>query len=140
MTLGADHFTVRDDIADGHYSGLTTRARAGEALALFDVCYMKSDGKLWKAKADAAATMPGLYMATEALAADAYGTFLVLGYARDNTWTWTGGGILYVSDTTAGAMTQTAPSDPGEQVQRLGIAMTAHVVYFNPDLTVVEVG
>lgn len=125
--------------ADHEVLGRTVRGQAGENLALFEVCYLKSDGKLWKSKADAAATMPALYMATGALAAEAYGTFLVLGYARDDTWNWTVGGFVYAFDDTGGAMIQVAPSDSGDQVQRLGIAVTADLVFFKPDLTILEI-
>lgn len=36
---------------------------AGENLVSKNICYRKLDGKLWKAQADAAATMPGMALA-----------------------------------------------------------------------------
>lgn len=127
-TLGTDHT----------WCGLTCDGTAGEDLAIGEVCYLKSDGKFWKSDADAAATMPVVAMATAAISADASGVFLLMGFYRDDTWNWTIGGFLYAS-TTAGAMTQTAPSGSGDQVQKVGIALTADIVYFNPDITIVEI-
>ena len=139
LTYNHETDYITDLPSDQKVSGRVVRGQAGENLAIFEVCYMKSDGKLWKAQADAAATMPALYMATEAILADAYGTFLTDGYARDDSWNWTVGAILHAFDDTAGAMIQTAPSDTGDQVQRVGIAVTADVVFFKPDITMVEI-
>ena len=57
---------------------------------------------------------------------------------RDDTWTWTVGGLIYVS-TTTGTLTQTAPSGTGDQVQVVGYATHADRMYFNPSLVLVEV-
>jgi len=121
-TLGTDHFA----------SGLTVTATAGESLVFGDVCYLKSDGKLWKAKADAATTVPCFYMAMATIAADADGVFLEIGKVRDDTWSWTVGAVLYVSTATAGALTETKPTGSGNQIQQIGIAMAATVVDFRP--------
>jgi len=81
-------------------------------------------------------------MPCRALAAAAgTGTQLVLlqGFLRDDTFAFTPGGDLYISITT-GALTQTAPSGTGDQVQKVGFAWTADIVYFSPgDYTIVEV-
>jgi hypothetical protein len=124
--------------SDHSASGVTLSATAGETVALGDVCYLKSDGKFWKADADAQATADGmLAMATAAISADATGVFLLQGLYRDDTWTWTVGGKLYVG-ATAGNPTQTAPSTTG-QIQRIvGYALSADVAYFGPDTTFVE--
>ena len=62
---------------------------------------------------------------------------LLNGIITDTAWTWTVGGIMYVN--TAGTMTQTAPAGNGDQVQVVGIALTATTVYFNPSGVLVEV-
>lgn len=124
------------------WCGTTCDGTAGEALAQFDVCYLKSDGKFWKADADAAATMPVIAIATAAISAEASGVFLLMGFVRKDAWTWTIGGFLYADEGTGGTvggMTQTAPSGSGDQVQKVGIALTADIIYFNPDLTIVEI-
>jgi hypothetical protein len=64
-TPGSDHLSF----------GIKTQLVAGENVAFGDVCYLKSDGKLWIIDADAAASMPGIAMADATIAADATGYF-----------------------------------------------------------------
>lgn len=131
---------LTDVNSSGQWSGPYRWGTAGEALSKYDICYRDvTGGNLKKAQANAAATMPGLFMALEDIALDAEGKFLCLGFITNSGWAWTVGSELYVSDTVAGGMTHTAPADSGEQVQRIGIAETATTIYFKPDLTVVEV-
>lgn len=118
-------------------SGIKFTDTAGESLVFGNLCYMKSDGKWWKADADAIATMPGLALALATIAADADGVFLKMGFARDDTWNWTAGGALYAS-TVAGGLTQTAPSGSGDIVQKVGFALTADIFYFKPSLSLLD--
>jgi hypothetical protein len=107
---------------------------AGESLAFGDVCYMKSDGKFWKADANAASAYPATAMAIATISTNASGTFLMSGQARLDSWNWTIGGVVYLS-TTAGSMTQTQPSATDDVIQVLGIAHpNADTVYFHPSL------
>lgn len=132
------HFDSTPD--DDHtYDGITHPGVVGEDFALFQVGYRKSDGKFWLAGKDAAATMPGVVLATAAIdeSEDANGTFLFVGFARDDTWDWTVGGLIYVGD--SGALTQTAPSGNLDIVQCVGFAMTGDVIFFNPNTAAVEV-
>jgi len=125
--------------SDNTWSGMTAVLTAGENLAINELGYIKSDGKVWKAKADAAATMPCVVIATGTINADNAGVFLMLGFMRDDDWDWTPGGSIYVSEATGGALTQSAPDGAGEQVQILGVALTADIIMFKPDLTLVEI-
>jgi hypothetical protein len=120
-------------------NGVTGTFTAGESLSFGDICYVKSDGKMWKADANASTTMPVVMMALGSISADASGSFLAFGIARNDAWNWTVGGALYASAATTGALTQTAPSGSGDQVQVVGIATHADRVFFRPDLTLVEV-
>lgn len=129
--------------SDHTVSGTVATMTAGENLAIGDVCYRKSDGKWWKADADAAASMPALAMATDTISADATGVFLLNGFIRDDTWNWTVGGLIYAgsgatSSHTAGAINQAAPNGSGDQVQVIGIAYSADVIYFCPSLNTLE--
>ena len=63
---------------------------------------------------------------------------LLQGFARDDTWNWTPGDIIYMS-TTDGALTATAPSGTGDQVQVVGIATHADRIYFNPSYVLVQI-
>ena len=124
-----------DHAASGPQASLT----AGEAVVFGEVCYVKSDGKLWKSDADAATTMPAMFMALATIGADAAGLFMVgPGFVRDDTWAWTVGGLIY-ADTTAGALSQTAPTGSGDQRQVVGIATHADRMYFCPCPVLVEV-
>jgi len=129
--LGTDH----------HYSGITAQMQVDVNGTGFGAAlYMASDGNLEEADADADTTMPCFCLALEA------GTgskkVLLQGFIRDDTWNWTNVGatlgIVYVS-TTTGALTQTPPSGSGDQVQRVGFAISADAIYFNPSLDVIEI-
>jgi len=124
--------------ADHSGIGICTVGTVGETVAMGDVLYMKSDGKFWRADADAAATMPGMLLAMAAITAGNNGNLMHLGYFRDDSWSWTIGELLYVS-VTPGNPTQTAPSGTGDQVQVIGTAVSAHVIFFNPSPVLVEV-
>ena len=139
LSASVDALTFPTTIAADHSAnGIVISSVAGENLAFGDLCYRKSDGKYWKADANAASTMPGAVMALETISAAASGSFLKIGFARDDSWSWTVGGLIYAS-TDAGGLTQTAPSGSGDQVQVVGYAYSATVVYFNPDGTLIEV-
>jgi hypothetical protein len=93
---------------------------------------------MWKADADASATVPVVAMAGAAILADAAGAFILNGFVRDNAWSWTVGGLIYAS-TTSGGLTQTKPSGSGDQVQIVGWAKASNIMYFNPSLDVLEI-
>jgi len=96
-------------------------------------------GRFVKAQANATTTMPCVALHYPANKNDGdTSRFLIQGTVRDDSWTWTPGGRIYVSDGTAGALTQTAPSDDGDFIQVVGIALTADVMYFAPELTTIE--
>lgn len=121
-------------LADGAVSGITISRTAGATAVAFDAGYVYSDGKIKLAQADAAGTLPSVFLATAGINTDASGTWLAIGLARKDTWTWTPGGKLYVSAATAGALTQSAPTTPN-LVQCVGVALTATIILWNPDLS-----
>ena len=98
---------------------------AGEALSKGEAVYLKSDGKFWKAKADADATMPSMGLVVND--ADAAGEVVVqrVGPFSETGWSWSAGDRLYVSEPTAGAMTATKPSS---RAQPMGIAIDSDTV------------
>jgi len=111
---------------------------AGEGVVLGDAVYMKNDGKVWKSDADLATTMPIIALAAETVDADAAGQFLHQGYIYKAAWDWTIGGIIYAS-VTPGELTQIAPVGSGDQVQVVGVAITADIIHFNPSYELVEI-
>lgn len=128
---------IASPTTDHTATGIITELTAGEALVFGDVCYIASTGKALLGDADALATAGAVALALETLSTDGAGNFLLHGIARDDTWNWTPGGLLYLS-TTAGDMTQTAPSGTDDVIQVLGVATHADRIYFNPSLVQVE--
>lgn len=128
--------------ADLSYCGPTIQGTAGETTGIGDVCYMKNDGKYWKAKADAAGTASAVVMATGTINANATGLFLLWGLLRNDAG-WGGaltvGGMLFLSDATSGAITQLAPTTSGHINEDLGYAYGARTVYFDPNTVTVIV-
>jgi len=124
---------------DHTYSGYTFEYAVGETVTFGQVLYMDATALEYKkTDADASTTMPAVVMAMEGGADGETITLLHEGFVRDDSWNWTVGGIIYAS-TTPGAMTQTAPSGSGDQVQALGYAITADKMFFKPNLVLVEI-
>lgn len=131
--IGTNNVMPNTLTTDLTYSGQTMTATAGESLVFGDVCYAKSDGKMWKADANGTNTYPVRVMALGTINADASGTFLIQGKVRNDAWSWTIGGTLYLS-TTAGSMTQTQPAATDDVIQVLGYAFpNADTIIFNPE-------
>lgn len=122
---------------DRTVNGITVEDTVGEDVIFGEVLYMKSDGKYWKADASASSTMPILAIASENISADATGNLLHQGYIKDNSWSFTAGNLVY-SNTTAGDISTSTPTGSGEQVQVVGQAIAATIIYFDPNLTLIE--
>ena len=131
-------------VADGEYSGNVALFQAGEDLTAGEVVYFKSDGKVHKAVATAAATSRCTAMCVATVSANAMGPFLLEGFARfDSEFpTWTVGGALFTPEAETSSKNvpeQTAPDTDGDFVQVIGYAVSTDAVYFKPDSTVIEV-
>jgi len=130
--------------ADLTSSGITATFTAGEALERGEVVYFKaSDSKMWKAVATASATSRCVAMAANDIAADAAGLFLLQGFLQDTGTfpSYTVSGLLYTPEaetTSQNVPEQTAPDTDGDFIQIIGWAVTADIVYFKPDSTVIE--
>lgn len=133
IVLKGDDGVFMEDAAssDHQASGAKVVLTAGENLVFGDVCYVKSDGKAWKADANAAEPAPRAWLvALGTINTNATGSFAAPGcFIRDDSWSWTVGGPVYLSDT-AGAMTQTAPNHN----RALGIATHADRMFFFPQV------
>lgn len=119
-------------------SGLIASMTCGETITLGNLCYIKSDGLMWKTDADAAATMPGVAIALGSQSAGNATNFLFYGFFRDDSYAWTVGSLLYASGT-AGAITATAPSGTTDVVQAVAVATHADRIFFNPSLVTATV-
>lgn len=126
--------------SDHTASGMKITLTAHANVAFGDVCYINADGEAQLIDADAIATMSAVVMAIATISADASGSFLMLGIARDDTWAWTVGGLIYgtVTGTSGNTLSQTQPSGTDDVVQIMGVATHADRIYFNPQLVQVE--
>lgn len=104
---------------------------SGSTVAFGDVCYMAADGELTLA-APETATTPAIAMALEAGTDGVANEWLYQGHVRNDAWSWTVGGELYLA--AAGGMTQTVPTTG--QKQKLGVATHTNRIWFNPSLKV----
>jgi hypothetical protein len=127
---------------DGTWSGLTFLGTAGEALAIGENVYRNANGKMYKADAADVAKMPVLAMSTATIAQDGTGAFLAYGFMRRDAWTWTEHGVrIYVSATTPGAMTESAPTGANKHIQEVAVIIdsvigggSSDIIFFNPSL------
>lgn len=121
-------------------NGLAIQLNAGEALAQNEVVRLGSGGTFVKAAMTAASTANGLLgFTTAATSSGSSGVFLTNGLFADASWSWTPGSPLYVSASTAGLITSTAPSTSGNIVRIIGAAISSSEIYFCPDNTYIQV-
>lgn len=115
------------------YSGETISMTYGESIVPGDILYLKSDGAVWKADANAATLYPAIGLALETASSGSHLVLLRGIYRDDSRYAFTVGGVVYLS-TTAGGETQTAPAATDDVTQVLGVATHADRIYFNPSL------
>jgi hypothetical protein len=121
---------------NGTYEGETITVTVDDASSAFGkVLAQASDFNYDLADADAATSSTGLVMALSSGSGSK--SVLLRGQICDTSWNWSAG-FLYL-DTTAGSMTQTAPSGSSDQVVVLGWALSADTIFFAPSLVLVEV-
>jgi hypothetical protein len=123
--------------ADGAYSGITISGTAGATLAFGDLVYLAAADSRWElADADAASTSGDviLGMCVLAAASDADPTrILLIGNIRADAVfpALTIAAPAYVG-TTAGDIQTAQPSGTDDVIRRVGFALTADELYFNP--------
>jgi len=124
--------------SDHTYSGIMDYQIVGESVVFGNLLYFNWTDKEWKkTDADLAANMPGLRIALESKIDGQFCKMLVMGYIRDDAWDFTGA-MVYTS-ATAGGVTSTAPSTTGQQLQRVGVAKSADILFFDPSIDVGEI-
>ncbi|MFO7574648.1 MAG: LamG-like jellyroll fold domain-containing protein [Bacteroidales bacterium] len=128
---------LNSPVKDMSASGITSYGNVNSNTAGYGAAlYMASDGNYEEADAGSAATMPCVALALET--GTGRKSILLQGYIRNDSWTLTPGGLVYVSPVT-GVLTQTAPSATGQQVQIVGYATQANTIFFNPNLMLIEI-
>ena len=113
-------------------SGLTSFGTTTPAVTYSQALHVHTDGTYVLADADDSDLVPCTALAIDTGAGSGK-EVLLQGYINNSSWTWTVGGMIYLS-TTAGGLTQTAPSAAGEIVQIVGYAVDTDIMYFNPQL------
>lgn len=118
--------------------GWTITGTVNESVTPGTLLSMGNNGKWAKSNESSANAMPAAGIALEAASGDGDVDILIFGLYRDDSlYNWTPGAILYV-DNVDGAIAATAPGDSGDLIQVVGIAITADIILFNPDYTLME--
>lgn len=111
-------------------TGMILTLTYGESIVPGDLLYVKSDGAVWKADANAI-VFPVSFLALETASSGSH-TVLACGIYRDDTrYNFTVGGLVYLA-IAAGGETQTVPAATNDLDQVVGIAMHADRLYFCP--------
>lgn len=113
-------------------SGLVIQGMAGENLGSKKLVYLNSDGTWKLAHASVTSKMPSLGITMERINVGQGGSILKEGYIGRSDWAFTTGDRVYVSENAAGELTQTAPSNPVNIIQEIGIAASSKLVWFSP--------
>lgn len=107
-------------------AGLT----AGATIAQWEAVYLDGSSTWQLADANGTGTYPCRGLAVAAYVSTNSAIIINKGIVRNDAWTWTPGGTVYLS-TTAGGLTQTAPSTSGDKVQQIGYALSADLLFVN---------
>ena len=128
-----------DDEHSGH--GITLTMEAGENLTLGQAVYVDSNGKAQHPDVDAATVTgkPAIGIAMTGASSGASVNVMVLGMFRDATYDFTPGAAVIMTGTD-GALTTTAgdTAADGDIVQRVGIAITADMLFVMPSIDEIE--
>ena len=128
-----------DDEHSGH--GVTLTMEAGENLTLGQAVYVDSNGKAQHPDVDAATVTgkPAIGIAMTGASSGASVNVMVLGMFRDATYDFTPGAAVIMTGTD-GALTTTASDTAadGDIVQRVGIAITADMLFVMPSIDEIE--
>ena len=133
--------SIAGALGDDHtYLGITDSKNVGENVVFGDLLYFDWTATEWKkAKADAAGTTPAMRIALETKGNGESCLMLAQGYIRDDSAFEFAVAVAYLSITTAGAIQYAAPSVAGNQVQRIGVGISADILFFSPSIDVGEI-
>jgi hypothetical protein len=119
--------------SDDTFHGITiTDLDAGENLAQWDLVYLAVAGTWFRTDAGDPYTgaFPARGVVVETVTTGNPAKVLILGSARNDAWAWTPGVDIWMS-TTAGGYSQVVPSGTGDEIQKVGFALSADVAFFS---------
>lgn len=116
-----------DDTFEGMFLTLTNTG----GVTQWDAVYVNASTQLALADANGSGTYPCWGLATATASTGVATTIVLYGIVRNDGWSWTPGGSIYLS-TTAGGLTQTAPSATGDKVQVIGKALNVTTILLRP--------
>lgn len=134
-------FLPASPITDHTAYGMKLPLTASGSTNFGDTCYIGTGGQATFVDADAIASGIGIVMCADSMiGAGTAGNWLLYGVARDDTWNWTVGGLIYitVTATTGNTLSQTAPTGVDDVVMPVGIALSADIMLFKPSLDAIE--
>ena len=110
-----------------YYIPVTYTSNIATAVSAYDAVYMNASGEADPAKGDSATTMPCIGICITSV--DDLITYQVAGRVTNEGWSFTSlGQPVYVSTTSAGALTQTPSVTAGHLNQQVGIARAANIL------------
>lgn len=121
--------------ADGKYNGITIAGTAGATLIFGDCVYLNDNSAWVKAKGDAESTTKALLgICVAAANIDTPTTILLIGMVRADVAfpSFTVGAPVFLDASTAGDLTNTAPSGSGNQIRCVGQGYDANTLWLCP--------
>jgi hypothetical protein len=104
----------------------------GQAAVAGQVLFGNSSGFFKANSVSTTAVSGSIVLATVTTYGAINSIVLKQGDYTNPAWSWTVGGAIYVSNSTAGALTQTMPLSSGNVVLYVGYAISATTMYFDP--------
>lgn len=141
ITMGDNQIIIDSTVADGAVSGIVTTGTAGSSMVVGDVIYLAADNAWDPTDADATASAIGMIGISLTAASSGSINILLKGFAMiSGIFEFSSAGAPLYLSTTAGDMSQTAPSGSGDVVRVVGYAHDDNdTIYFNPDNSWVEI-
>lgn len=128
------YLTVEPAVNQTSEGPVTGSLNAGATITIMDIVYLGSAGTWLLADADAASTGSGLLAISleSKTSGQAMRVALPGSVIRNDSWAWaTVGAPLYLS-TTAGGITDTAPTGTDDVVRVVGWVLTDDCIWFQP--------
>jgi len=120
------------DRGDTGYPSITEKFKAGENLLEYDVVYISGSRTVSRASALSSGHLPCIGISPQNFTSGQIDNIVIFGQIKNRAWSWTVGGDVFL-DVNVGMLTQTAPISPDTYVQRIGVAVSSDILFFNPD-------